>query len=1777
MADIALNLQQDAVCEIERLVAPRISRPFVPVIMYKKQIKGLYDTGADVSCLDEKIFREIPIQDRPKKIVETKRSTFTSASGDKLNINGKYLFPLQIGTKKIQHEIFVVKNLNEKLILGIDFIQKHQLNYRTDTRSFNWNRLENWNHGRVRTRRIEIIEGLSINTLKLKVETENGFSPKPGTVCMVNIHLPSQPGLTGGPFMTEIDQEGNLSVPVTSCYPSQLELPRGEELGIIENIQDCEKRELNPEFVNAVNKKEIETKINSPLSASKKKFIEETAKLETVPENFRERYLQLLFKYHEAISQHKFDLGRSETLLHDIALKSEEPIYVKQFKIPDAHREEVERHVAEWLKLGVVQPCRSKFNSPLFVVMKKNGGVRLVQDFRALNAQTYVDKYSMKDVGECISEIGRSGSTIFTTIDLTAGFWQMLLHPRSRAYTAFTLPGKGQFQWVTAPMGLLGSPSSFQRLMETVMHNLENVLVYIDDLLLHSHDHESHLATFEKVLKRMVQHGLKLNLEKCVFGSKEVGYLGFRLTEAGIKPGIDKLKAVSKALPPSSVKEVRQFLGLCNFFRNHVRNFSQLSAPLTEMIKKESKWKGGELPAAALKAFRELQSYLCSEPVVDYPRKDRAYALITDASFGDEKKIGGLGAILAQVNKKGEFFVIAYASRGLQKHEKNYTPFLLEMQAALWGMDHFSTYLRGRHFTLFTDHKPLEKLGKVHTKTLNRLQEAMNQFDFEIIYKKGSEMPADFLSRNVVASVSLSNEQLVQQQDLDPFIKVIKAFLLNRQLPSNPEQQNVVKRLAMDCFIEDDLVWRRIKRSYEPSRVVLLLPQNLKDQVMQQAHGTLMAGHDGVLKTKERILSCYYWNGMDQDINQFIKNCHKCQIRRPQSNHSPALLTPLPQGTEPNQRVHADLFGPLRASDNRKKYILCMTDAFTKYVELVALENKEASTVTTAMFEKWFCRYGIPSELVTDGGKEFCAKISEELFKKLGALHTTTTPHHPQCNSQAEVANKTIAKYLASFVDDSTLNWEDYLAPLMFCYNTSFHRSIKTTPFFVTYGIEPRQPGFPQTELRRKFYGESTTDELLQRLRTAREVARLNNEDATMHAQNYYDQQASAHPFKVGQLVLLNETYFLHKNAKLAPKWTGPHRITKLKGPNNAEIQLQHNNKRLLVHTDRLKVYNTGHQETRDFPDFDLNLQPKENFPKIEREKLPNLISTDEDFYDLRTDRPPQMGSDQHSSFFGTPKASRAQEIYQNLPSQQDRPSNILVRLGPPTPHTFENQGGVQEVKVKKSVEEIAEAVAIVNAIDEVAEDNNDDSEGWILVTRRKSRRRSVKQDSWTAQQKRNFVQTGDIYESPSSFKYSQYTHEDEPANIPIPQQQLQLQPQQQQPPQQQLPPQQPQQPQPQQPQPVPQQQPPQPQPQQPPQQQRRIPLQHVPGPAVPAVPPNLRPAVLQYPVVARPRSPIQQPQQQQPRPPEPSGQQQRAADRLLNQNQPDAGDRRGEGYSGTGQSSLPTHKSVIRSRSSSPRFQPYDPSSYGKSTEPGPSQILFRLQSPVRDRSATVVPGLPDPLSSPPISIHTQSGQPKLVSTDIPLRRQGWIGDSSSGSVFEPRSPVREFESDPSAPPEAGPSKEGQSPTPSPRSRQPVKPSADYENVQPGSVAQGGARPKVTPDLPKPILKKTNTAAGHQKKVQYSPSTKRGRPISTKRPPTPDIEVSIRPTSNWDILDEVLAGQPTRIVDGRTIPDTLIQISEPTPHDQAKKAKKTVARSDRILRSTKNTSKTSK
>ena len=248
--------------------------------------------------------------------------------------------------------------------------------------------------------------------------------------------------------------------------------------------------------------------------------------------------------------------------------------------------------------------------------------------------------------------------------------------------------------------------------------------------------------------------------------------------------------------------------------------------------------------------------------------------------------------------------------------------------------------------------------------------------------------------------------------------------------------------------------------------------------------------------------------------------------------------------------------------------MLCLTDAFTKYAVMLAIDNKEAATVAKAIFENWVCKFGTPLEFVSDNGREFCNNFAKELYALLKIKHSTTTPYWPQCNSQAEVANKTIQKYLASFVDETTLDWPIYMAPMAFAYNTSVHRSIKTTPFFLTYGAEPRYPSFPNPDVQR-YYGQSDAAAWYNVLQHSRQLAARHNMAATDTAEQHYNVTAQQHQFTQGQMVWLNETNYLGRNRKLAPNWTGPHLV--LRTLDNGVVELLFKNRRLRVNVGRLK------------------------------------------------------------------------------------------------------------------------------------------------------------------------------------------------------------------------------------------------------------------------------------------------------------------------------------------------------------------------------------------------------------------------------------------------------------------------------------------------------------------------------------------------------------------------------------------------------------------------------
>jgi hypothetical protein len=543
-------------------------------------------------------------------------------------------------------------------------------------------------------------------------------------------------------------------------------------------------------------------------------------------------------------------------------------------------------------------------------------------------------------------------------------------------------------------------------------------------------------------------------------------------TDAGrYQAGKNKLKAIDIAKAPADVKTIRSFMGLCNFFRTHIKDFAVIAAPLFKLTRKDSGYKGGPLPEAAMDAFINLRKQLISEPVMAFPRLDRQYTLITDAAMGTADTPGGLGAILTQVDKDGKFYAISSASCQLKDHEKNYSPFLLEAAAAVWGMDHFNQYLKGKMFILYTDHKPLEKLGHLHSKMMNRFQTALLEHNFIIQYKKGSDMPADYLSRLPASTPESSQEAVIAA--FDPF---------QTDLPD-------------------------LQREYQK-------------EALCEAHNSFFGGHDANLKTYMKISSSYYWLGLFRDVKQHVQTCLTCQQRK-RATIKPTSLKPLPIPKRPNWRIHADLFGPMLTADSNKKFVLCITDAFTKYAVVTSIQNKNAETVADAIFKEWFCRFGIPAQIHMDGGKEFVNKLSAEMMELMNVSHTQTSPAHPQCNSQVEVFNKTVKKYLASFVDDTALNWETFLPALALSYNTSYHSTMATTPFELLFGEKARLPSFPNEDIQKVHYGKTSAAERFNLLQKLRKLAHDNATANGQKTKEQYDKKTMPHPFKIGEKVII--------------------------------------------------------------------------------------------------------------------------------------------------------------------------------------------------------------------------------------------------------------------------------------------------------------------------------------------------------------------------------------------------------------------------------------------------------------------------------------------------------------------------------------------------------------------------------------------------------------------------------------------------------------------------------
>lgn len=519
----------------------------------------------------------------------------------------------------------------------------------------------------------------------------------------------------------------------------QLTNPTLEIFEAIINVNELEEKKIRP-----LNDYLLSEEINFHADQS---YDLDLSKIRLDHLNYEEKcqLLKILDKNKNALFNPSGPLHFTNEIKHEIKTTDEIPVHAKNYRFPFIHKQEVRRQINEMLDKNIIRESFSPWSSPIWIVPKKIDASnvpkwRLVIDYRNLNQKSIDQVFPIPNITDLLDKLGKCN--YFSTLDLASGFHQIQVHPNSIEKTAFSTED-GHFEFLRMPFGLKNAPSTFQRMINHVLRDFINkiCLVYMDDVIVFSTSLEEHMINLDKILKKLDEKGLKIQLDKSEFLHKEVLFLGHRITTKGIEPNHDKVIAIQNYPIPNTAKEIKSFLGLAGFYRKFIQNFAKITKPLTACLKKNAKI---EHSKDFINSVEKIKEILTNKPILQYPDFTKKFIVTTDASKF------AIGAVLSQKNEKGHDLPISYISRTLNKSEINYSTIEKELLGIVWACKMFRPYLYGTKFQLKTDQKPLSWLWnlKEPQSKLVRWRLKLEEYDYEIEYIKGkSNLVADALSR----------------------------------------------------------------------------------------------------------------------------------------------------------------------------------------------------------------------------------------------------------------------------------------------------------------------------------------------------------------------------------------------------------------------------------------------------------------------------------------------------------------------------------------------------------------------------------------------------------------------------------------------------------------------------------------------------------------------------------------------------------------------------------------------------------------------------------------------------------------------------------------------------------------------------------------------------------------------------------------------------------------------------------------------------------------------
>ena len=734
--------------------------------------------------------------------------------------------------------------------------------------------------------------------------------------------------------------------------------------------------------------------------------------------------------------------------------KEIKPVAQKPRRTPFHLRDKIEEEMERLKQMDIIEDAvgPTPWISPLVIVHKPNGDIRVCLDSRIINTAIERERHPLNTIEELIVEL--NGAQYFSKIDLNKGYHQLELAEESRYITTFATHDK-LYRYKRLCFGINSAAEIFQKAVADMLRGIPGQMNMSDDIIIYSKTKEEHQRTIEQVMLRLKEFNVTANKQKCEFWKNEIEFFGHVFSQDGISPSKDKVSAIVNASEPKTPDEVRSLIGMAQYLSRFIPNYSSIVEPLRVLTKKKTVWKWTE---DEINSFEDLKTSLSNWKTLSYFNTKFRTELIVDASPV------GLGSILTQKNSEDNINVVEYASRKLSETESRYSQSEREALAVVWATEHFNHYLIGSEFTVITDHQPLlgimNKPMSKPTARLHRLCLRLQPYKMTLKYAPGKNNPADYLSRHPSQETVHSDESWLDLQTDNICINALKLYEsgedasitlqeLEQETRNDIVIQNVIKCIPDQKWHELDYAqktdYQSFKRIREELSVVnglllrderIVVPESLRERAVRLAHSS----HQGIVKTKALIRETIWFPGIDRMVEQKVENCLSCQscTWTGEVNREPAKMTKLP--SEPWKEVSMDFCGPFPGGE----YLLVVMDDYSRYPEVEILYSTSANA-TIPVLDAIFSRQGIPEVAKSDNGPPFNSEQFKSWTRYIGLHHRKITPRWPEANGEVERFMRTLNKAVKTAKIEKG-NWKQEIYKFLRHYRATPHSTTSISP-----------------------------------------------------------------------------------------------------------------------------------------------------------------------------------------------------------------------------------------------------------------------------------------------------------------------------------------------------------------------------------------------------------------------------------------------------------------------------------------------------------------------------------------------------------------------------------------------------------------------------------------------------------------------------------------------------------------------------------------------------------